>query len=100
MYIIDVEQNLVLYLCKLIAIRKGLTAECYNADENNWSSLIDILRLYVDKTRVYVVFDIDTFSFNSILHIIERIHNENINMKLGTFSNKTKIIITPDEIIK
>ena len=53
-----------------------------------------------NKTRVYVVFDIDTFSFNSILHIIERIHNENINMKLGTFSNKTKIIITPDEIIK
>lgn len=87
-------------LCKLIAIRKGLTAECCNVGENNWHSLIDILRLYVDKTCVYVVFDIDTFSFNSILNIIEQIRNENINMKLGTFSNKTKIIITPDEIIK
>ena len=59
---------------------------------------IDMVNRYLEKTPLYVVFDTDAFSYKSMLGIMAQVSRPDV--KLGTFSNKTKIIITPDEIIK
>lgn len=84
--------------CRLVARRKGLSADFCSGDENNYVLAIDMVNRYLEKTPLYVVFDTDAFSYKSMLGIMAQVSRPDV--KLGTFSNKTKIIITPDEIIK
>ena len=84
--------------CRLVSRRKGLTAGFCYCDEGNCESAMDDIAGFGDKVPVYVVFDVDAFSYKSMLEIMSRMPMPNV--KLGTFSNKTKVIITPDEIIK
>lgn len=83
--------------CRVLSRRKGLNAEfhlIYDVDR-----CLDVIQGCVDNNAsVYMVFDVDTFSYESILDMMSHLSKNNI--KLGTYSNKTKIIITPDEIIK
>lgn len=84
--------------CRLISRRKGLAAEFHEGDESNTPdghyTMIDA----DDSSVIYVVYDTDSFSYKSMLDMMAR--NPQANIKLGTFNNKTKTIITPNEIIK
>lgn len=84
--------------CRLVARRKGLSADFCMGDEGNYGMAMDMVGRFVENTPLYVVFDADAFSYRSMLEIMSQVSRPNV--KLGTFSNKTKIIITPDEIIK
>ena len=84
--------------CRLISRRKGLTAAFHCSDD----APVDVdglLRQYADfKDKILFVFDIDTYTYADILRYISK--NSNQQLSLGTFNNKTKIIITSNEILK
>ena len=85
--------------CRLIARRKGLAAdflECASIDFDALQNKVG--RSIGAKSPICVVFDLDTFSFGTVLEVMSRISAPNV--KLGTYSGKSKIIITPREIIK
>ena len=85
--------------CRLIARRKGLAAdflECASIDFDALQNKVG--RSFGAKSPICVVFDLDTFSFGTVLEVMSRISAPNV--KLGTYSGKSKIIITPREIIK
>jgi N-acetylglucosaminyl-diphospho-decaprenol L-rhamnosyltransferase len=84
--------------CRLISRRKGLTAAFHSSDD----APVDVdglFRQYADfKDKILFVFDTDTYTYADILRYISR--NTNPQLSLGTFNNKTKIIITSTEILK
>lgn len=84
--------------CRLISRRKGLVAEFYLGDENSSPEVCGLVRDVDGKTPVYVVYDTDSFRYKTILKLMSNVSRSNV--RLGTFCNKTKIIITPDEIIR
>lgn len=84
--------------CRSIVRRKGLIAEFYEADEKNFSELNIAPKIAVAKSKVYYVFDTDTFSYKAMLHFMSLPRQQRV--LIGTFSGKTKMIITPNEIIK
>lgn len=84
--------------CRLVARRKGLTADFCDCTADPSERLSALLSRYDARVPVRVVFDVDTFSYKDVLDIMGRISAHSV--KLGTYSAKTKIIITPDEIIK
>ncbi len=84
--------------CMLITKRKGLTSDFHECSES--TADIDVAN-YVDddiKSPVYVVFDTDAFSYKTMLEIMSK--NTRSNIKLGTYNNRTRIIITPNEILR
>ncbi len=84
--------------CRLVARRKGLVAEFYCSESEVPAECLEVARHYDSKALMCVVFDTDTFSYGKMLDAMSRIARPNV--KLGTFSGKTKIIITPDKLIK
>lgn len=82
--------------CMRISRRKGLPAEFHTTD----SSDISLDAVIGDEISVltYVVYDVELFCYKRMLEIMAG--NMRDKVKLGTFSNKTRIIITPNEIIK
>lgn len=84
--------------CQRIARRKGLTAEFVFADEATFSPSQIPDKCGDHKGDVLLVFDTDAFSYRAMLAVMGS--NRNSCMRIGTFNNKTRIIITPDEIIR
>lgn len=86
--------------CRTLSRRKGLMAEFYEADETTYSedNLIDRVKAVAANSRIYYVFDTDTFSYNSILLKMARKRNQRVFV--GTFNARSKNIITPNEVIK
>ena len=84
--------------CQAISKRKGLTAEFIYADEHTFTISMIVDHIVNNKNMVVVVFDTDTFKYQSMLSLMREISKQNVY--IGTFNNKTRIIITPNEIIK
>lgn len=84
--------------CQAISKRKGLTAEFIYADEHTFTISMIFDHIVNNKNMVVVVFDTDTFKYQSMLSLMREISKQNVY--IGTFNNKTRIIITPNEIIK
>lgn len=84
--------------CQAISKRKGLTAEFIYADEHTFTISMIVDHIVNNKNMVVVVFDTDTFKYQSMLSFMREISKQNVY--IGTFNNKTRIIITPNEIIK
>lgn len=84
--------------CQTIARRKGLAAEFVYANEQTFSPSMIADQVVNSKNMVILVFDTDSFSYQSMLAFMRDVSKRNIY--IGTFSNKTRIIITPNEIIK
>lgn len=81
--------------CMRIARRKGLTAEFHQTDDPYDRYGIEIEGNATSTT--YVVYDNDLFSYKRMLEMMAE--RPRSNVKLGTFSNRTRTIITPNEII-
>lgn len=85
--------------CRAISQRRGLTARFHTTDGDDYSVELDSLSAGTDdRTMIYVVFDMDTFSYAEVLDMMSRTPRGNV--KLGTFANATGTIITPSEIIQ
>ena len=85
----------MLQQCRQITRAKGLTAVFHSYEEP-----IDIEN-WVDTSNgqpVYLVLDTTHFSFAEVIDIIKGIQNPNIT--LGTFNSKTKVLITPEEVLR
>lgn len=84
--------------CSLISRRKGLTAEFHESNEQTATDVIQTIGDVSIKTPVYVVFDRDSFTYKSMLEMM--FANPRQNVRIGTFNNRTRTIITPNEIIR
>ena len=86
--------------CRKLARRKGLSGEFYVANETKQpDGHLQILdNIDASKNHVYVVYDIEAYSFASILRIFETAPTTNV--MIGTYNPKTKTIITAEEIFK
>lgn len=84
--------------CMVVAKRKGLAAYFLFCESLNTEILTKHISDMEFKTPVCIVFDTDTFSYKQILETMSRISGAKV--VLGTYSSKTRIVITPREIIK
>ncbi len=84
--------------CMIVAKRKGLAAYFLFCESLNAEILTKHISNMEFKTPVCIVFDTDTFSYKQILETMSRISGAKV--VLGTYSSKTRIVITPREIIK
>ncbi len=84
--------------CQAIARRKGLTAEFVYADEQTFAPSVVADKTAGHKGVAVLVFDTDSFSYQAMLAFMRGIARRDVC--IGTFNNKTRIIITPNEIIK
>lgn len=85
--------------CKAISKRRGLTAKfCPTENPENAAYQEHVKEYADDRTMSYVVFDTDLFGYAGMLDIMS--HNRQKNVRIGTFTNATDIIITPNEIIR
>ena len=84
--------------CMIVAKRKGLAAYFLFCESLNAEILTKHISDMEFKTPVCIVFDTDTFSYKQILETMSCISGAKV--VLGTYSSKTRIIITPREIIK
>ncbi len=84
--------------CRLIARRKGLTAEFIGCSEETLTDEEYVEAMGETKSPVYMVFDTDSFSYKKMIEVMNS--HAQPNVKIGTFNNRTKTIITPSEIIK
>ncbi len=84
--------------CLAISRRKGLTADFQELNNENIESEFLKLIKCEQKIPTYVVFDTNTFSYQTILEVMSS--NDMNNVQIGTYNNKTGIIITQSEIIK
>lgn len=82
--------------CHEISLRMGMVSEYCRAVS---TADIDTLDTAVSSNDgiTYVVFDTCVFAYGDLLTIMSR-HPQH-NVKLGTYSEKTGTIITPDEVI-
>ncbi len=83
--------------CRLISRRKGLNADYLEADSDahiDWAAHVQRLG---DKSPLCIVFDTDAFPYKQVIATMAAIANPNV--RLGTFSGKAKVVITPDEVI-
>lgn len=84
--------------CKEIADRNGLTAEYLECDEKSNKDGHTRFMLKADKENVvYAVYDTDAYKYSTILNIFQKNNNEYI--QIGTYNDKTKMIITAKETI-
>ncbi|MDE6353980.1 MAG: glycosyltransferase family 2 protein [Prevotella sp.] len=85
--------------CMNISRRVGLSAECHCADGGDMESVRKTIDTAASRSILtYVVYDTDMFGYGQILEMMAVAPNPKI--VLGTYNCKTKIIITPDDIIK
>lgn len=83
--------------CRNIARRKGLEAVFY--ERNSTDNPEGHLGLDLPKNNiVYVVYDVDAYSYDDILNIFAKRVEDNVY--IGTYNSHTRIIITPEEIFK
>ncbi len=86
--------------CRKLARKKGLSGEFIVANEKvrpegHLSILDDIINT---KTIKYIVYDIEAYSFKTILDIFAQQPADNV--MIGTYNPRTKTIITAEEILK
>ena len=83
-------------VCRNLANRKGLRARFIVANElslpTGHQGLTD------GDRRIYVVYDTDAYSFDSIFDIFSNHHQSNVH--LGTFWPQTQVIITAEDILQ
>ncbi len=84
--------------CGIIARRKGLTAEFFECDEQTLAGTCPECVDRTVDTPLYIVYDTDAFSYKKMLEIMARSPQSNI--RIGTFNNRTRTIITPNEILR
>ena len=84
--------------CAAISRRKGLTSRYCTGRTKVETEMEALTSTATDKTITYVVFDTAVFSYSQMLALMAA-HNHR-NIRLGTFNGRTKMIITPNEIIK
>lgn len=85
--------------CQTIARRVGLSAEFHCVDDGNPESARKAIADAVSGSSLtYVVYDTDLFGYGMLLEMMAA--EPHPRVLLGTYSGKTKIIITPDDIIK
>lgn len=80
--------------CKKLANRKALTAYYYIIGEND----ISTFNYATHHERVIVVYDVSKYSYDEIIKRMEQ--NGYPNVVLGTYNPTTRILITPNEIIR
>lgn len=81
--------------CTRISRRRGLTAVFHPTDNPDEAE-----QLISESTVVptYIVYDTELFSYNKMLELMAK--RPRGKVRLGTYNNKTKTIITPDETIR
>lgn len=85
-------------VCKSVARRHGLLAEFRTVDAPDVAMEQRMLGEVCGNIPVCVVYDVELFGYTALLDIMSK--NVNSQIKLGTYSEKTKTIITPSEIIR
>lgn len=89
-------------MCRKLTRNTGLDAKFYIGDEKsmpNGHHDLDILEeLKNSPIAVYVVYDIDSFSFEHILSIFAR--NSLPTIQMGTFNPRTHTLITAEEVLQ
>ena len=83
--------------CKHIAKRKGLNSLYYEVNEELLNKGHNALELS-KKDSIIVVYDKNTYSFKDMLGLMSL--NPRQNISLGTYSEKTGLIITHNEVLK
>lgn len=85
--------------CVRISRRRGLTADFYKVESAEESRPYgDITGRETADGRIYIVYDTEVFSYKQILEAMAAAPDNKI--MLGTYSNKTRTIITQDEVIR
>lgn len=82
--------------CRDIAQRNGLSAVFHVADEQTLPQGIDLID--VPRKPAYVVYDVDAFSYDTILRAFMRQATPGIG--IGTYSKSTRLLITAEDILK
>lgn len=90
--------NQMTSVCRSIARRKALTAVFRTMDTQSYDEGKVMEGVDAGKSKVYYVFDTDTFSYTDILRLMSAHRHRRVF--LGTFSKKTNMIIIPNETIK
>lgn len=85
--------------CRRLARRKGLTGLFVKADEEQ---MPEGHEAYLDQMAQYksvcVVYDVDAYSYETIISLFNA--NSVSSVKLGTYSSRSKTIITPTETFR
>lgn len=85
--------------CRRLARRKGLTGLFVKADEEQ---MPEGHEAYLDEVAQYkevcVVYDVDAYSYETIIRLFNA--NSVRSVKLGTYSSRSKTIITPTETFR
>lgn len=85
--------------CRRLARRKGLTGLFVKADEEQ---VPEGHEAYLDEVGQYkevcVVYDVDAYSYETIIRLFNA--NSVRSVKLGTYSSRSKTIITPTETFR
>ncbi len=85
--------------CMSISRRVGLSAECYRIENGDMEPARKAIRKAASSSVLtYVVYDTDMFGYSEMLEMMGETPHPKV--VIGTYSGKTKIIITPDDIIK
>ena len=86
--------------CRKLARKKGLSGEFIVGNEKMQPDghLAFIDDVDVSRNQKYVVYDTDTYSYQTILSLFEQHPVDNV--AIGTYSPKSKTIITAEEVLK
>ena len=85
--------------CRELARKKGLMASFVVADGQSMpNGHLDSMEQKDTRTPRYMVYDVEAYSFESILDIFERKHLPGVY--IGTYHPRTKTIITAEEVLK
>lgn len=82
--------------CRQIAKRKALDALFVEGDSTRLPNGHIGMKL-PDTSRLYVVYDTDAYSYSQIFDIFAR--SKNMGVRIGTYTPKTGIVITGEEVI-
>jgi hypothetical protein len=87
-------------MCRRLSRNTGLDAQFHIGDQETMpNGHLDMLEeLEHWPTHVYVVYDIDSFSFEHILSLFAKEPRNNI--QIGTFNTRTHTLITSEEILQ
>lgn len=89
----------VLDQCRRLAMRKGLSATFFEADETSVPQGHITALTHTEKDAItYVVYDTDAYSYDTILRLFAQ--RPDYRVRIGTYNRKTRILITEEEIIK
>lgn len=84
--------------CRRLVKNNALDAVFYVGNQETMPEGHKMLdeKLFARTTPVYVVYDIDAYSFSKILSLFE--NNPKSNVALGTYNHRNRILITAEEI--